>query len=70
MATSHCTAQEMVFTLCHLFLYPSSYSTMEEMLKVDQLALYCVGLEEMDLLVTMGGREEPTNSDKLSNIEN
>ena len=70
MATSYCTAQEMVFTLFHLFLYPSSYSTMEEMLKVDQLALYCVGLEEMDLLVTMGGRGEPTNSDKLSNIEN
>ena len=70
MATSDWTAQEMVFTLFHLFLYPSSYSRMEEMLKVDQLVLYCVGFEEMDLLVTMGGSGEPINSDKLCNIEN
>ena len=43
----------------HLFLYPSSYSRMEEMLVVDQVALYWVGSDEMDLLVTMGGRGEP-----------
>ena len=30
---------------------------MEEMLKVDQLALYCMGLEVMDLLMTTGGGE-------------
>ena len=32
---------------------------MEEMLVVDQVALYWVGSDEMDLLVTMGGRGEP-----------
>ena len=32
---------------------------------VDQLALYCVGLQEMDLLVTMGGRGEPANIENL-----